>query len=290
MVAASLFLLTAQVAAARPAVDLRPPVDALTVPSTESTVRGERLAGDPVGDTFGEGAVQLDVTQLGATVVGNNLEVTLTFAGPVSAPDSGQPNALDGFIDLDLDQSGATGVVPWTDFLRGDDGQTGMGNEAYVDLRTFEGGAVEVFDDVADQRIGFANLVIDGANATVRIPLALLGGDVDVDVAAIVGTLAESTDAAPNQGAVASSPSQEVFLQDNRFRVDVTWADFDGNRGTGKLVTQSHDSAVFYFFAPDNWELMIKVLDACDSPFNSFWVFTAATTNVEYTITVTDTE
>ena len=36
--------------------------------------------------------------------------------------------------------------------------------------------------------------------------------------------------------------------------------------------------------------MVIKLIDGCDTPFNSFWVFSAATTNVEYTLTVTDTE
>jgi hypothetical protein len=34
--------------------------------------------------------------------------------------------------------------------------------------------------------------------------------------------------------------------------------------------------------------MLIKVLDACQG-FNSFWVFFAATTDVDFTATVTDT-
>ena len=48
------------------------------------------------------------------------------------------------------------------------------------------------------------------------------------------------------------------------------------------------DSGLFWFFAPENWELMVKVLDACASS-GYHWVFAAATTTVEYTLTVTDT-
>ncbi|MEE8522333.1 MAG: hypothetical protein V3T72_00245, partial [Thermoanaerobaculia bacterium] len=51
----------------------------------------------------------------------------------------------------------------------------------------------------------------------------------------------------------------------------------------------SQDSGLFWFFDPDNWEMMIKVLDGCG--FNDhFWVFASATTNVEYTLRVTDTQ
>jgi hypothetical protein len=35
--------------------------------------------------------------------------------------------------------------------------------------------------------------------------------------------------------------------------------------------------------------MLIKVLDRCGTPFDSFWVFYAATTNVGFELTVTDT-
>jgi hypothetical protein len=48
------------------------------------------------------------------------------------------------------------------------------------------------------------------------------------------------------------------------------------------------DTGVFWFFAPTNLELMVKVLDG--STINGyFWFFSGALSSVEYTITVTDT-
>jgi hypothetical protein len=82
-----------------------------------------------------------------------------------------------------------------------------------------------------------------------------------------------------------------LCLQEGRFTVEVEWRDFDGNTGSGRLVSNappSNDSGLFWFFDPTNWELMVKVLDACTFA-DRFWVFAAATTNVEYTLTVTDT-
>ena len=80
-----------------------------------------------------------------------------------------------------------------------------------------------------------------------------------------------------------------------RFQVETQWGDFLGGSGSGSEVsipgiglTQSNDSGLFYFFSRDNWELLVKVLDGCGIN-DHFWVFTAATTNVEYTMTVTDT-
>lgn len=75
----------------------------------------------------------------------------------------------------------------------------------------------------------------------------------------------------------------------DRFVVDVEWKDFRGERGSGRVVPfQTRDSGLFYFFGEDNWEMLVKVLDGC-SLNGHFWVFSAATTTVEYTLTVTDT-
>ena len=81
-----------------------------------------------------------------------------------------------------------------------------------------------------------------------------------------------------------------LFLNDGRFEVEVDWLDFEGKDGPGHVVQFcSADSGLFWFFGKDNWELLIKVLDACT--FNErFWVFAAATTNVQYSLHVTDTE
>lgn len=47
------------------------------------------------------------------------------------------------------------------------------------------------------------------------------------------------------------------------------------------------NSGLFWFFSANNWEVLVKALDAC-SLNNRFWVFSAATTNVFYRLEVTD--
>jgi hypothetical protein len=81
-------------------------------------------------------------------------------------------------------------------------------------------------------------------------------------------------------------------LQDDRFKVRTHWRTTFGTRDTGPAVqgVSSDDSGLFYFFNQDNWEVLLKVLNACSSTQPRFWVFSAATTNVEYTITVVDTQ
>jgi hypothetical protein len=89
----------------------------------------------------------------------------------------------------------------------------------------------------------------------------------------------------------ASCPGGEpgLCLRDGRFRLEVAWRDRQGNTGTGQGVpTASDESGLFWFFHPDNWELMVKVLNACAFS-GHYWLFSAATTNVGYTLTVTDT-
>ena len=48
-------------------------------------------------------------------------------------------------------------------------------------------------------------------------------------------------------------------------------------------------AGLFWFFNENNIEMLIKVLNACVPPFDRYWTFYAATTNVEFTVTVTDT-
>jgi hypothetical protein len=79
-----------------------------------------------------------------------------------------------------------------------------------------------------------------------------------------------------------------LCLNEDRFRVTVTWADSSSNQGNGQAVPVNADSGLFWFFNPNNLEMLVKVLNGC--PVNGhYWVFSAATTNVAYTLTVEDT-
>jgi hypothetical protein len=81
-----------------------------------------------------------------------------------------------------------------------------------------------------------------------------------------------------------------LCLTGGRFRVQVGWEKTDGETGQGSVVPgASDDSGVLWFFNEDNWEMLIKVLDGC-AVTNHYWVFFAATTNVQVVVTVTDTQ
>lgn len=80
-----------------------------------------------------------------------------------------------------------------------------------------------------------------------------------------------------------------LCLTSARFRVQVSWRASDGRTGAGTAVPLSEDTGSFWFFNAANLELMIKILDA-RSINGRFWVFYGALSDVQYTITVTDTE
>jgi hypothetical protein len=82
-----------------------------------------------------------------------------------------------------------------------------------------------------------------------------------------------------------------LCLNGGRFRVEVDWETQFGTSGPGMVVPfGSDDSGLFWFFNANNWEMLVKVLNACSLDPPRFWVFFAATTNVEFTLTVTDTQ
>jgi hypothetical protein len=80
-----------------------------------------------------------------------------------------------------------------------------------------------------------------------------------------------------------------MCLNNGRFKVEVTWADYKGGTGPGMVAScGSDDSGLFYFFNEDNWEMLFKVLNGCNYN-NHYWVYFAATTDVGFNVRVTDT-
>jgi hypothetical protein len=81
-----------------------------------------------------------------------------------------------------------------------------------------------------------------------------------------------------------------LCLNANRFAVRATWKNpFSGETGVAHSHPLAADTGALWFFDPANLELMIKVLDA-RAVNGHFWVFYGALSNVEYTVTVTDTQ
>lgn len=80
-----------------------------------------------------------------------------------------------------------------------------------------------------------------------------------------------------------------LCLNNQRFRITSQWRTPQGASGSGQGTRLTADSGFFWFFDPANIELTVKVLNGCG--FNDrYWVFLSGLTNVEVTVTVTDTQ
>jgi len=87
---------------------------------------------------------------------------------------------------------------------------------------------------------------------------------------------------------VVCGTQTNLCLQDERFRVEVTWRNFEGGAGSGRTIPLTPDTGAFWFFQPDNVELVVKVLDA-RTVNGHFWVFLGSLSNVGFEVVVTDT-
>jgi len=100
--------------------------------------------------------------------------------------------------------------------------------------------------------------------------------------------------AATDATVVPCAPSATVLcLNNGRFAAHVHWRTSNSSGdGTAVPLASAPDSGLFYFFSPTNIEMLIKVLNGCPltAPPPAYWVFYAATTNVEITVTVSDSQ
>jgi streptogramin lyase len=92
-------------------------------------------------------------------------------------------------------------------------------------------------------------------------------------------------------GSLTCEPDATTLcLNDGRFKVQLDWhVPSQNRRGQGTAVPLTGDTGYFWFFEAANVELVVKALDA-RSVNEHFWIFYGALSNVEYTMTVVDTQ
>jgi streptogramin lyase len=87
----------------------------------------------------------------------------------------------------------------------------------------------------------------------------------------------------------ASVPTDLCLGNPGRFRISVVWSSPEGTGGVGTAHPITSNTGGFWFFDPTNLELVVKVLDGREID-GHFWVFYGSLTNVQFTLTVTDTQ
>lgn len=81
---------------------------------------------------------------------------------------------------------------------------------------------------------------------------------------------------------------ETLCLQGGRFVVRAFWRTVFGDSGAASAIPLTAESGGFWFFAPDNFEMLVKVLDGCGTN-GSFWLFFTGLTDVAVDLVVTDT-
>ena len=108
-------------------------------------------------------------------------------------------------------------------------------------------------------------------------------------VRAVTSAILQGSLAAPESSSPCPAGSDHLCLEQSRFQIQVDWTAESNGSGHGTAVPLSHDSGYFWFFDRSNVELIVKVLDG-RGVNGHFWVFYGALSNVQYTITVTDSQ
>lgn len=92
---------------------------------------------------------------------------------------------------------------------------------------------------------------------------------------------------APSGACIPSDTA--LCLNQGRFKVEATFQASGQPVGTAKVVKLTDETGYFWFFSSTNVEAVVKVLNGCGVN-QRYWVFAGGLTNVQVTLTVTDTE
>lgn len=169
-------------------------------------------------------------------------------------------------------------MLTWTDA----NGETGY----RIERRTLGGAFVEVATAPGNSTSAIVGGLQEATRYTFRIRAENGSG-----VSGYSNEAAAVTQATPG---ICVESATTLCLSNERFKVEMDWragSSPSSSPANAVPLAFAPDSGLFYFVSPGNIEVLVKVLNACDPVLgNKFWVFYAATTNVEFSLTVIDTE
>ncbi len=187
---------------------------------------------------------------------------------------------VEGTMTLSLDAAAGTASLPVADLRVGEEGQPGS-------LLELPLGAISGTFDGTTIRLTTAAGSLESLDWTMTLTaggLVLQGVFDEGCCDRFVYTFRNVAFAVLGDDA---PPPTVLRLGGGRFTVQARWTDFAGEQGPGRAVELNEDSGTFWFFSPDNTELVVKVLDGCEI-FGTFWFFAAGLTDVGVELTVRD--
>jgi plastocyanin len=235
-----------------------------------------------INDTAAEGSETVNLSLFtptgGATVDAGRGTATLVIQDNDSGGGGGGTPAAPSNLQAAA-QSTSEVMLTWTD---NSNNETGFS----IERRSVDGSFQEVLT-TGSHAGGTASAVVPGLepSAFYLFRVRATGGSAGSAFSneAGVATLG-------NIAACVAGP-HTLCVTGGRFMAEVVWrTGNDSGQGTSVLLPSAPSSGLFYFFSPDNIELLVKVLFACVPQFNRYWVYFAATTDQEFALVVTDTQ
>jgi len=265
-----------------------------------STPGLERLAED--GNT---GVISAEFLASGAGTV------DATILGPVVPP---LAPGLTSSMTFDLDPNSpssrffsyATMIIPSNDAFVAN--AAGTAHQVFDELGNFVGASfvimgprvrdagTEVNDEIPANTAFFGQMapdtgVVEGGTVQVHDGFLPVGSGGILDDAMFAGAdfLQDGYEIARITLSAPQPAMTDLELLGDRFRVTADFLTRDGEAGQGQGGELTSDTGFFYFFSPNNVEVVVKVLNGCDIN-NRFWVFAGGLTDVEVVLTVEDTQ
>ncbi len=156
------------------------------------------------------------------------------------------------------------------------------GETAYrVEVRTVDGEFADVGFVPANSSVAFVQGLTPATGYVFRVRAARQG-----IFSSYSNEARAATDDAPGP---CVADAWTLCLNGGRFRARVRWQIPGGGSGPGWALPVGADhSGLFWFFDPDNLELLVKVLDGC-ADNGRYWLFSGPATSLQHLLTVTDT-
>lgn len=169
-----------------------------------AAANAKAFANDPTGDAFGTSGVNHDITSISADVANNALLITINFANQISPPNSGRPDAVVGYVDIDTDGNTAETDSNLDGFCPSSQSPV-IGTDFFLFLFSGSTSSAPVYSADGGSA-GNATTAYGSNTLTISIPLTTIAaGAAPIKVATVLGNVNVPTDCAPNGAALVAA-------------------------------------------------------------------------------------